>query len=101
MPYIKQEKRDALEPAIDQLLLALRNLQLDDPMDSPEGNLNYVITRILDKMYNANYREVNNACGVLTACLMEYYRRVAAPLEDQKRFERGDVYDSQDISVND
>jgi hypothetical protein len=95
MPYIKQEKRDRLDPVIEALMIELRGLQLDDPMDSPEGNLNYVITRILDSMYTANYKEVNNACGVLTSCLLEYYRRVATPLENQKAFDNGDVYTNE------
>lgn len=95
MPYIKQEKRDRLDPVVEDLILTLRNLQLDDPMDDPEGNVNYVITRILDKMYNANYREIKNACGVLTSCLLEYYRRVAVPLENQKAFDNGDAYGNE------
>ena len=94
MPYINEEKRTRLDPVVDALLVELRGLQLDDPEDNPEGNLNYVITRILDKMYNANYREVNNACGVLTCILFEYYRRMAAPIENQRIHDNGDAFEN-------
>ena len=92
MPYVTQDKRDALDPVIEDLITALRGLQSDDPQDNTEGNLNYVLARILDKMYVANYKEINNALGMLLATALEYYRRVAAPYEDQKRFENDDVY---------
>lgn len=96
MPYIKQQKRDRLDPVIEVLLEELVKLELDDPEDNSDGNLNYIITRILDRRYGGRgpnaYREINDACGVLTACLLEYYRRIAAPAEDQKSFDNGDAY---------
>ena len=97
MPYITKDKREVLDPVIDDLITALRGLQSDDPQDNTEGNLNYVLARILDKMYVADYKEINNALGMLFATALEYYRRVAAPYEDQKRFENDDVYSSETI----
>ena len=94
MPYIKQEKRDVLDPAIEQLIDTLRGLQLDDPEDNTEANLNYILSRLLDKMYISSYKEINNAVGMLFTTALEYYRRVAGPYEDQKRFDEGDVYES-------
>ena len=92
MPYIRQEKREILDPAIDGLINELRGLQLDDPEDNTESNLNYIISRLLNKLYTVDYKEINNALGMLDAVKMEYYRRVAAPYENQKRFDNGDVY---------
>ena len=92
MPYITQDKRDVLDPVIEDLITALRGLQSDDPEDNTEGNLNYVISKLLDKMYVVDCKEINNALGMLFATSLEYYRRVAAPYEDQKRFENDDVY---------
>ncbi len=92
MPYIVEEKREVLNPAIDELITALRGLQSDDPMDNTEENLNYIISRLLDTMYNANDREMNNALGVLTGVLFEYYRRMVSPYKDQKIYENDDVY---------
>lgn len=97
MPYIIQNKREVLDPVIDDLITALRGLQSDDPRDNTEGNLNYVLARLLDKMYIADYKEINSALGMLFTTALEYYRRVAAPYEDQKRFENDDVYSGETI----
>lgn len=94
MPYIKQEKRDVLDPAIEGIIDALRGLQLDDPEDNTEANINYIVSSLLDKMYISSYKEVNNAMGMLITTALEYYRRVAGPYEDQKRHDEGDVYKS-------
>jgi hypothetical protein len=98
MPYIKQEKRSRLDPLIESLLDELVKLDLDDPENVDAGNVNYIITKILDRRYGNSsakgYRDINEACGILTTCLLEYYRRVAAPIEEQKRYENDDVYGS-------
>lgn len=98
MPYINPTKRVMLDPVIDEMLNTLRELESDDPTNSMAGNLNYMFTRLLDRVYAApRYDEVNEAVGVLECCKQEFYRRVAAPYEDQKRFENGDAYDSGTI----
>ena len=51
MPYIIQEKRDALDPAIDELYHALVGLEADDENNNMEGNMNYLITRLMRKVY--------------------------------------------------
>lgn len=95
MPYIKQEKRDTLDPIIDQLLHALRGLESDDPSNNFEGNINYVISRILSRVYTGvSYRELNDAMGILSCVSQEYYRRIAAHLENQKCYDNGDVFDT-------
>jgi hypothetical protein len=92
MPYIKQEKRDVLDPAIDELLNALRELESDDPNNNMEGNINYVITRILKRVYKGGgYRGVNDAMGMMLCAALEFYRKDAGPYEDQKEFENGTV----------
>lgn len=92
MPYITQNKRDQVDPAIDQLHKALVDLELDDDKNNMEGNLNYVITRLMRKCYSSNnYGEINDAIGVLSCIMMEHYRTVATPLENQKCFENGDI----------
>jgi len=91
MPYIKQHKRTVLDPAIDELHRSLVELELDNDDNNLEGNLNYAITRLLKMCYGESYAEINDAMGVLTCIAFEYYRRVAAPYEDQKIFDNGDV----------
>lgn len=93
MPYIVQEKRSVIDPAIAKLVDAFRQLESDDPNNNFEGNLNYAITAILIKAYGtATYRNVNDVLGALEGAKLEFYRRYAAPYEDQKAFENGDVY---------
>ncbi len=98
MPYIKYSKRDVLDPAINQVLDALHQLADQTASTSVagtnnmEGNVNYVFTRILQNLYpGRSYQEVNDAVGIMGCCTMEYYRRIAAPLEDEKAIENGDV----------
>lgn len=92
MPYIHSTKREVLDPSIDELLNALRELESDDPLNNMEGNINYTITRILHRVYpGTSYREINDAMGVLNSVTSEYYRKRAAPLEDQKEFDNGPV----------
>lgn len=91
MPYITQCKRDVLNPAIDLLLNALRELESDDPGNDMGGNLNYAFTKILHQCYGKRYAEMAQAVSVLEMCKLEYYRKVAAPYESQKEFENGSV----------
>lgn len=95
MPYIKQESRDVLDPVIEQLHRALVQMELDDETSLLEGNLNYAITRLMMMSYgdrdSTRYAQINEAVGVLECIKQEFYRKVAAPYEDQKEFENGKV----------
>ncbi len=79
MPYIKEDRRIAI-------------CEGDAPRDA--GELNYVLTRIclghLGDM--PRYSDFNEVIGVLECCKLEFYRRAAAPYEDKKIIENGDVY---------
>lgn len=92
MPYIIPDKRHHLDPHVDSLLNALRELESDDPANTHSGNLNYVITRLLTGSYATRYSEINEAVGVLECVKQEFYRRVAAPYEDNKAYHNGDAY---------
>jgi len=85
MPYISQRKRRRLDPLITALDMAL--------IGASEGEVNYVISRLIDiHYYEGGYAGYNAALGVLEAVKQEYYRRVVAPYEDKKKLENGDVY---------
>lgn len=79
MPYIKQEDRKAL-----------------DAGDTPQtaGELNYCFSKIADQYLQGgfNYQRINDIVGALDGAKMELYRRLAAPYEDTKIVENGDVY---------
>lgn len=59
------------------------------------GELNYVVTLSI-KNYMENkglsYQTINDIIGALDGASKEFYRRVAAPYEDKKIEENGDVY---------
>lgn len=81
MPYIEPGARERI-----------------DAGGAPEtaGELNYAITRLVDAYLVARggvrYAHVNEVVGALECAKLELYRRVAAPYEDGKRDEAGDVY---------
>jgi hypothetical protein len=59
------------------------------------GELNYVITTLINEYisYNGkNYNNLNEVVGVLECAKLELYRRIAAPYEDIKIEANGDVY---------
>ena len=87
MPYIKMEDRPKYEKTLTELIGILK----EQPVDQIDGNLNYLITRILKEAYPLRYFNINRAIGVLECCKLEYYRRVAAPYEDTKIEQNGDV----------
>jgi hypothetical protein len=83
MPYITADARARLEAG-----------------GKPEtaGELNYAITRLVDAYLSRSgefrYANLNEVIGALECAKLELYRRVAAPYEDHKRAESGDVYRS-------
>lgn len=87
MPYIKPEKRQELDPHVEKLVKELSYRGFD------EGELNYVITCIFVAAFRAarRYATINKLRGVLGCVWSEFYRRHAAPYEDEKIKENGDV----------
>lgn len=83
MPYIKQQRRDAIRAGAR-------------PRDA--GELNFAITVLVDNYLNdkggIRYAYLNEVVGAIECAKLELYRRVAAPYEDQKIAENGDVYSS-------
>lgn len=87
MPYIKVENRSKYEKVLGNLVKILKTL----PPEEIDGELNYVVTKILKEVYPLRYFHINKAIGVLECIKLEYYRRVAAPYENLKIKESGDV----------
>ena len=79
MPYIDKRIRDfATEP-------------------EDVGELNFAITKLCVEYMmrkGKKYATINDIVGVLECAKQEFYRRVAAPYEDLKCEENGDVYPS-------
>ena len=89
MPYIKPEIRAELDKHIDELLWHVNN------HCGRAGNLNYVMTRLINGLLairGYGYTDLNEFIGALECCKLELYRRLAAPYEDKKCAENGDVF---------
>ncbi len=80
MPYLSEADKAALE--------ARESFE-------KAGELNYVITTFcIDYIQSKglSYATINDIVGALESAKLEFYRRVAVPYEEQKKFENGDVY---------
>ncbi len=80
MPYIKQGRRDVLLNHEEYPVTA--------------GELNYVLTAAIHRYwaFGRSYATINDIVGALEGAKLEFYRRIAAPYEDEKIKENGDVY---------
>ncbi|MFH1328995.1 MAG: hypothetical protein ABIH76_09200 [Candidatus Bathyarchaeota archaeon] len=87
MPYVSKERRAKIDPTLNPLI----ELLLKVPVDQVDGELNYVVTRILNALYPPRYFNYNRAVGVLECIKQEFYRRRVAPYEDKKIKEHGDI----------
>lgn len=87
MPYIREEHRWTVDGPINELLA---QLDRHAPDDVP-GLVNYIVTRLLLARFQHSYRAFAVGVGVLETCKLEFYRRHAAPYEDKKIKENGDV----------
>lgn len=85
MPYIKQERRDLLDPSIDEVIFALAQ------MDAGMGDLNYVVTRLMIGMGAQGYTEMSAVRAVANDAADEYYARLMRPYEDRKIKDNGDI----------
>lgn len=59
------------------------------------GELNYTLADTVDRYLfrrGVNYKTLNDVIGVLECLKLEVYRRIAAPYEDRKLSENGEVF---------
>jgi hypothetical protein len=85
MPYIHKDARDDLRYKLSYSGRAIQNA----------GELNYMITKLIDEyitIHKKSYSVLNEVIGALECAKIELYRRIAAPYEDIKISENGDVY---------
>jgi hypothetical protein len=99
MPYINQTDRDRLDPFIDQLARNIVDICCDVEVwqaDAFAGMLNYACTSLAIKILDSTvgrvrYGTIATITGVFSNVASEFYRRVAAPYEDLKIEQSGDV----------
>lgn len=87
MPYIKKEERRKFDELIKQMIEALRK----EPLESQDGAINYIVSKVLLGVYEPRYFNFNRAMGVLECIKQEFYRRFIARYEDGKIKENGDI----------
>lgn len=82
MPYIKKYKR--------------QDIDYSGMLPTTPGELNYKISKLIDSYIERHggisYSNINEVIGVLECVKLELYRRIAAPYEDEKLNENGEVY---------
>lgn len=89
MPYIQKDRREEIYDPDGHVIPIL--------IKTP-GELNYGITELClaflnnQPAGNGTYASYNAVMGALACASAEFYRRMAAPYEDKKIREAGDVY---------
>lgn len=87
MPYITQDRRDAFDEYIFEIVEELENA----------GEFNYVISKIAACLVNqgvdTRYENLNAVDGAIGLAQAEFRRRWVYPYEDQKIYENGDLFD--------
>lgn len=92
MPYVTQENRQKIQANLDSLIEVTKLLNESNSNADRAGNLNYIITYMINELYpNDRYKELNDAIGVLECCKFEIYRRRVGPYEDLAIAKNGDV----------
>lgn len=96
MPYIKQEdrKKFCYQPVKLGSRADIDLVKATGGCCDTAGDLNYAFTVIVQeylKNHGVNYQHLNDCIGALEGAKLELYRRVAAPYEDAKIEENGDV----------
>ena len=90
MPYIKKQDRKKFDKHINSLIKEIQKSKVENQ----DGQVDYIITKILKEIYSKNktFFNLNRAVGVLNSVMLEFYRRVIVPYENKKIKQHGDVY---------
>lgn len=91
MPYVKPEKRLVYDSEIE---LLLKKLAVDP--EGMDGNLNYVISRLVAGSFKPTtgkwrYAMIARAVAVFECAKLEFYRRIGAKREDEVITDNGDI----------
>lgn len=93
MPYVEENGRAILAKHLSGLCDEINKHALSSGIDKLPGIVNYAIVRIIGGTLRLDsYASINSAIGILECAKLELYRRIAAPYEDKKAEENGDVF---------
>ncbi len=95
MPYIEKRHRQKFDPLIDRLSEEIVSETAQDNL-AFAGFLNYVCTRTILKVVKLRFGKMRYwilamITGVLINILLEIYRRVGIPYEEEQIEKNGDV----------
>ena len=82
MPYVKQERRPALDNIVH--LMIKENIKA-------EGDLNYILFALCKRSVTPSYNSYKNFLGELHECEEEIRRRFLGPYEEQAKTRNGDI----------
>jgi hypothetical protein len=97
MPYIEQGERPGIDELVDPLADMLNAATAGSAgNDAMVGKLNYAVSRLAWRLCGhgageRRYARMNAVGGALAMAAQEFYRRIAAPYEDEKIAQAGDV----------
>lgn len=97
MPYIKKEDRAKYDEFIQNIVQDIKcdkvTWSYDPKREVSVGELNYLISSILWKLFDMNpsYTFGNGIVGMLECVKQEFYRRKLGPYEDEKIKSNGDI----------
>jgi hypothetical protein len=94
MPYINKKERIRYDESIDKIVnLLLDKFPADNRKDFSVGDLNYIISSIIWKLFkkSSSYTMGNKIIGVLECVKQEFYRRPLTEYENEKIKENGDI----------
>jgi len=94
MPYIQKSERVPYDPLIREITETLLNkFPGDNEKNYSEGDLNYIVSSIVWKLFDKkrSYSNGNKLVGVLECVKQEFIRRQLNIYEDKKKEENGDL----------
>jgi hypothetical protein len=73
---LQQDHKDVLDPAVEELLLTLREMESDFPEISTEESLSYILAQVFDVVYSERgYKPLNDGLGMLEFVKQQFYRQ--------------------------
>ena len=84
MPYLKDKAHREILDIVYKTMMSIFQTR------GFTGSINYLLFK-LAKEHCKSYSDYQKFIGELEACKLEIYRRLAAPYEDEKIKENGDV----------
>lgn len=86
MPYINPNRRQQLDPLLNELGSRVKNV----------GELNYAICRLgvllMKQLPHGGYASLSAVRGAMIDASDEFWRRLGIPYEELKRAENGDIF---------